>query len=140
VLSEGDLRAGPTALYDLFRIENGKIVEHWDVLMPIPPRDQWKNANGPFEAAKVVAVRTDVEPYKTQFFRLFFSNTLHMKAWLTTAALLLGLGQLLTAARIYGTQRCPNAPRGIWCVQLDYKNSPRHPLRRFLVGWFLDAG
>ena len=25
-----------------------------------------------------VAVRTDVEPYKTPFFRLFFSNTLHI--------------------------------------------------------------
>src|SRR4029077_12138020 len=54
-----------------------------------------------------VAVRTDVEPYETPFFRLFFSNTLHMKAWLTTAALLLGLGQLLTAARIYGKLRFP---------------------------------
>jgi len=48
VLTEGDLPSGPTALYDLFRIENRKIVEHWDVLTPIPPRDQWKNSNGPF--------------------------------------------------------------------------------------------
>src|SRR6201981_2427817 len=52
-----------------------------------------------------VAVRTDVEPYEPPFFRLFFSDTLHMKAWLTTAALLLGLGQMLTAARIYGKLR-----------------------------------
>jgi predicted SnoaL-like aldol condensation-catalyzing enzyme len=48
VLTEGDLPSGPTALYDLFRIENGKIVEHWDVLTPVPPRNQWKNSNGPF--------------------------------------------------------------------------------------------
>jgi predicted SnoaL-like aldol condensation-catalyzing enzyme len=38
----------PTANYDLFRVENGKIAEHWDVLSVVPPRDRWKNANGPF--------------------------------------------------------------------------------------------
>jgi predicted SnoaL-like aldol condensation-catalyzing enzyme len=37
----------PTANYDLFRVENGKIAEHWDVLTVIPPENQWKNANGP---------------------------------------------------------------------------------------------
>ena len=40
-------------------------------------------------------------------FHLFFSNILHMKAWLTTAAALLGLLQLLTAARIYEKLRFP---------------------------------
>jgi len=38
----------PTANYDLFRVQDGKIAEHWDVLSLIPPRDQWKNANGQF--------------------------------------------------------------------------------------------
>ena len=47
-LSEGELPSGSTALYDLFRVENGKIVEHWDVLAPIPARDRWQNTNGPF--------------------------------------------------------------------------------------------
>jgi predicted SnoaL-like aldol condensation-catalyzing enzyme len=38
----------PTANYDLFRVANGKIVEHWDVLSVIPPQNQSKNTNGPF--------------------------------------------------------------------------------------------
>jgi len=38
----------PTANYDLFRVENGKIAEHWDVLSVVPPENQWKSANGPF--------------------------------------------------------------------------------------------
>ena len=32
----------------VLRVENGKIVEHWDVLSRIPPREQWKNSNGKF--------------------------------------------------------------------------------------------
>jgi predicted SnoaL-like aldol condensation-catalyzing enzyme len=39
----------PKANYDLFRITNAKIAEHWEVLAPIPPRAQWKNSNDPFE-------------------------------------------------------------------------------------------
>jgi predicted SnoaL-like aldol condensation-catalyzing enzyme len=38
----------PTANYDLFRVENGRIAEHWDVLSIIPLQNQWKNTNGPF--------------------------------------------------------------------------------------------
>lgn len=33
-------------VYDLFRVEGGKIVEHWDVLEMTAPREQWKHNNG----------------------------------------------------------------------------------------------
>jgi predicted SnoaL-like aldol condensation-catalyzing enzyme len=48
VMSVGLFDAKPTAFYDLYRIENSKQVEHWDVLETIPPSDQWKNSNGKF--------------------------------------------------------------------------------------------
>lgn len=48
VASEGSLGDQPTAFYDLFRVEDGKIAEHWDVVEAIPPRAQWKNGNGKF--------------------------------------------------------------------------------------------
>ena len=34
--SEGTLGGTPTAFYDLFRVADGKIVEHWDVIAEIP--------------------------------------------------------------------------------------------------------
>jgi len=51
LMSEGvyGLHGGaPTAFYDLFRVENRMLVEHWDVLETIPPAAQWKNRNGKF--------------------------------------------------------------------------------------------
>lgn len=48
-MSEGKFGKGEhTAFYDLFRIEDGQIVEHWDVIAPIPPKAEWKNDNGKF--------------------------------------------------------------------------------------------
>jgi len=48
-ISEGKFGKGElTAFYDLFRLENGQIVEHWDVISPIPPQSEWKNENGKF--------------------------------------------------------------------------------------------
>jgi hypothetical protein len=35
-------------------------------------------------AIGLLASHANHEPYQTPFFHLFFSNTLHMKAWLTT--------------------------------------------------------
>jgi len=48
VMREGSFGGKPTAFFDLFRVEAGKIAEHWDVLQEIPPKEQWKNANGKF--------------------------------------------------------------------------------------------
>lgn len=48
-VSEGVFGANePSSFYDLFRVEAGQIVEHWDVIETIAPRDQWKNENGKF--------------------------------------------------------------------------------------------
>lgn len=47
-VSAGEFAGKPTAFYDLFRVEAGKLVEHWDVLETIPARSEWKNVNGKF--------------------------------------------------------------------------------------------
>lgn len=47
-VSEGTFGDAPTAYYDLWRIENGKIAEHWDVMASIEDRSSWANDNGKF--------------------------------------------------------------------------------------------
>ncbi|MEM9143065.1 MAG: nuclear transport factor 2 family protein [Bacteroidota bacterium] len=50
-LSEGKFGKAPgehVAFYDLFRLENDQIVEHWDVIETIPEKTSWKNNNGKF--------------------------------------------------------------------------------------------
>jgi predicted SnoaL-like aldol condensation-catalyzing enzyme len=47
-VSEGEFAGKHVAFYDLFRVQDGKIVEHWDTIEGIPPRAEWKNANGKF--------------------------------------------------------------------------------------------
>lgn len=48
-LSEGKFGKGEhVAFYDLFRLENGQIVEHWDIIEPIPAVETHKNSNGKF--------------------------------------------------------------------------------------------
>lgn len=48
VVSEGSFAGSHTSFYDLFRVENGKIAEHWDTMEIIPAQDDWKNSNGKF--------------------------------------------------------------------------------------------
>lgn len=47
-VSEGTFGGAPTSYYDLWRIENGKIAEHWDVMEPIADASTWQNQNGKF--------------------------------------------------------------------------------------------
>jgi predicted SnoaL-like aldol condensation-catalyzing enzyme len=47
-INEGNWRGEHVSFFDLFRIENGKFAEHWDVIEPIKPPEEWKNKNGKF--------------------------------------------------------------------------------------------
>ena len=46
--SVGSWHGKAHAFYDLFRVEDGKIVEHWDTIEQILPKEQWQNSNGKF--------------------------------------------------------------------------------------------
>lgn len=47
-VSEGSFGGRHTAYYDLWRVEDGKIAEHWDVMETIADPADWKNDNGKF--------------------------------------------------------------------------------------------
>ncbi len=47
-MSEGTRGGIHSSFYDLFRIADGRIVEHWDTIEAIAPRSEWKNKNGKF--------------------------------------------------------------------------------------------
>ncbi len=47
-VSEGIFLKEKVAFYDLFRIENGKVVEHWDTIEKLFPEAEAKNTNGKF--------------------------------------------------------------------------------------------
>lgn len=48
VLSMSDDPTNSTAYFDLFRVDDGYIVEHWDTVQDIPPMEEWANNNGKF--------------------------------------------------------------------------------------------
>lgn len=47
-VSDGTYGGAPTSYYDLWRVENGKIAEHWDVMETIADESTWQNQNGKF--------------------------------------------------------------------------------------------
>jgi predicted SnoaL-like aldol condensation-catalyzing enzyme len=47
-VSEGQFLGKHVAFYDLFRLENGRVIEHWDVIENIPSQETWMHDNGKF--------------------------------------------------------------------------------------------
>lgn len=47
-VSEGLFMNEKVAFYDIFRIEDGKVVEHWDTIEKIIPEEEAQNSNGKF--------------------------------------------------------------------------------------------
>ncbi|MFA9370213.1 MAG: hypothetical protein ACERIH_00710 [Labilibaculum antarcticum] len=47
-VSEGIFMKEKVSFYDIFRIENGKVVEHWDTIEKLTPESEAKNTNGKF--------------------------------------------------------------------------------------------
>ncbi len=48
VVIDGQMAGKPTAFYDLYRVENNKIVEIWDVIEEILPQDKWTHDRGKY--------------------------------------------------------------------------------------------
>jgi nuclear transport factor 2 (NTF2) superfamily protein/predicted SnoaL-like aldol condensation-catalyzing enzyme len=69
-VSEGAFGGKQTSFYDLFRVENGKLAEHWDTAETIPSREQWKNGNGKFgfreEGTAATTQRPPLPPFTSE--------------------------------------------------------------------------
>ena len=46
IAAEGTHEDAPCVYIDLYRVEEGKLVEHWGFPEKVPPREEWKNNNG----------------------------------------------------------------------------------------------
>ena len=57
-VSEGIFMKEKVAFYDLFRIEDGKVVEHWDTIQNIVPEEEALNSNGKFNGIVQKSVST----------------------------------------------------------------------------------
>jgi len=47
-VSEGSREGVRTSFYDLYRVEAGRIAEHWDTIEVVAPPEEWKHDNGKF--------------------------------------------------------------------------------------------
>lgn len=47
-VSEGERCGRHTAFYDMYRVHEGKLVEHWNTVEAVAPPEDWKHDNGKF--------------------------------------------------------------------------------------------
>jgi len=47
-ICEGKFADRHASYYDLYRVKDGKLAEHWDVVYLIPPPQKWKSSGGKF--------------------------------------------------------------------------------------------
>ena len=47
-VSEGERGGRHSAFYDLYRIADGALAEHWNTVEAVAPQEEWKNDNGKF--------------------------------------------------------------------------------------------
>ncbi len=47
-VGEGSLNGVHSSFYDLYRVAEGKLAEHWSTIDTVPLRSEWKNDNGKF--------------------------------------------------------------------------------------------
>jgi hypothetical protein len=81
------LAGNATAYYDLFLVQDGLIVEHWDVIQAISPAEEFTHDNGKFEVFRqtslffvqsnsvvvsyMFGVSTAIRPTTSPSFRLY---------------------------------------------------------------------
>ena len=47
-VSEGARAGEHSAFYDLFRVADDRVVEHWNTVEAVAPRAEWKHDHGKF--------------------------------------------------------------------------------------------
>jgi predicted SnoaL-like aldol condensation-catalyzing enzyme len=47
-MCEGASNGVHSSFFDMYRLADGKIAEHWDTIDAVAPKSEWKNDNGKF--------------------------------------------------------------------------------------------
>lgn len=57
VVSERELGGKQTSFYDLFRVENDKLAEHWDTMQTVSDKKDWRTATASSKSDHIAECR-----------------------------------------------------------------------------------